>query len=123
MREKERREARMKAGDDVAFMFGLFFFMLPIAAAVAGAVGIGIGLVKTRAALITVALMFLLVAVVLNEGWRISRIVFRAIIYGTTELVVWLARVPVAGAIAEPLGNSVVLWLPVVILAVVAVLL
>ncbi len=41
----------------------------------------------------------------------------------TTEVVVRLAPVPVVGAVAEPLGNTVVLWLPIVVLAVVALLL
>ena len=123
MGERQRREAREKASGDVAFMFGFWYFVLPAVAIVAGAVGIGTGLVKARVAFITVALMFLLVAAMLNERWRISKIVYRAIMSGTTEVVVWLARVPVVGAVAEPLGNTVVLWLPVVVLAVVAVLL
>ncbi len=63
-------------------------------AVVAGAIGIRIGLATARAALITVALMILLVAAVLNDQWRISKIVYRAIMYGTTEVVVWLAPVP-----------------------------
>ncbi len=112
----------MKAREEVAFTFGFFAFMPPVVAVAAGAVGIGTGLVTPRAALITVALMALLLATMLNDSWRISQLPYRAIVYGTAEVVVLLARVPGAGPVAEFLGITLVLWLPIVTLAVVAML-
>jgi hypothetical protein len=119
MREKQRHEARMKAREEVAFTFGFFAFMPPVVAVVAGAVGIATGLVTPRAALITVALMSVLLVTMLNDSWRISQLAYRAIVYGTAEVVVQLARVPAARPVAEFLGITVVLWLPIVTLAVV----
>lgn len=111
----------MKAREEVAFTFGFFAFMPPVVAVVAGAVGIGTGLVTPRAALITVALMALLLVTMLNDSWRISQLPYRTIVYGTAEIVVQIARVPAAEPIAEFLGITLVLWLPIVTLALVSV--
>jgi hypothetical protein len=121
MGESQRQPAREEVRHDVAFNIGFFAIMLPIVAVGAGALGVVAGLATALEALITVALMVLL-WVSMNDNWRIGTLLHRAIVTGTAEVVVRLGPVPVAGAIAQFLGYTVVLWLPVVTLAAAALL-
>ena len=107
----------MDALENAAYGFGFFAVLLPAAAAVVGVIGVVTGLVTAIEALITFALMALMLAAMLHDRLEF---VYRAIIYGTAEVVVWLAPVPVLGNLAELLGGWIILWLPSLVLAVIS---
>jgi hypothetical protein len=104
----------------VGFGLGFFATVLPKVAVVVGVVAVVSGLATPIEALIMLALVLLLLATMFTDKSHHGTFAHRAIVYAIAEAMVWLALVPRLGSLAEPLGTFVVLWLPIVVLAVVA---
>jgi hypothetical protein len=123
----ERRKANRAAiGEDMGFVFGMFFQVMPVSAIVVGIIAAATGLVTLVEALVALAVMVLLVVAILSESNPaarvITRVVFGALVGGMWRFVVAVAPVPVVGRAAEFVGMTMVLWIPAVILAVVRVI-
>jgi hypothetical protein len=119
--------ARESAREDIAFAFGFLAFpVIPVSSVAAVLLGIATGWVAPLEAAIATGLL-LLVSVLLfvggSYGDRFLALLFRVVVGGTTDVAAWLAPVPVLGRLAWLVGMTLVLWFPVAVLAVVAVLL
>lgn len=116
----ESRKAKREAlGADVGFLFGMFLQVMPASAMLIGIVGAMTGIVTPVEAVVSVALTGLLVALAIR-GNRVVDGALGAVVEGMARFVVAVAPVPVVGKVAEFLGKTMVLWIPVVLLAFVA---
>jgi hypothetical protein len=120
----ERKRARdpEEARDEVGFHFGVLTIVMPPMALLAGAIGISVQLVTPVEAVISAGLVGLWFVLLWNDH-PLGDLVAKVIVDGTGVVVGWLAPVPVFGTVALALGMTIVLWLPILVLAIVAWLL
>jgi hypothetical protein len=111
-----------EARDSVGFNFGMLMIIMPAMALFAGAVGVSVQLVTPLEAVISAALVGLWFVLLINEH-PLSKPVYQVIVEGTGVIVAWLAPAPVLGPVALAFGMTIVLWLPILLLAIVAWLL
>jgi hypothetical protein len=120
--ERKRAMDPEEARDSVGFNFGMLMIIMPAMALFAGAVGVSVQLVTPLEAVISAALVGLWFVLLINEH-PLSKPVYQVIVEGTGVIVAWLAPAPVLGPVALAFGMTIVLWLPILLLAIVAWLL
>ncbi len=125
MSKRERAEVQEEAREQIGFCFGVLAFLAPVSALLAGAVGVFVGSVTPLEAVISTGIVVLaFVLLVLNDRrWRPGERVVTAIVDRSAAVVARLEPVPVVGIVAYILASSIVLWYPIVLLAIVAWLL
>jgi hypothetical protein len=119
---ERRRAERAEIGDDIRFATGFFFEVMPFVGLIVGILAAAIGIVSLLEALASIAFTGLLIGLG-HPRLRASGVidlVFDVVVEPIAKLAVALAAVPVAGRVAEVVGMTIVLWLPVAVLAVVA---
>jgi hypothetical protein len=123
-RKAERDAARDAAGEDVSLAFGSLLVLMPVSAILSSAIGAASGFVTPLEALVSVALTALFVVLLLegDRGNRVGRWVGSVLVGGIIGVVRVLTPLPILGSVVRFLGITLALWLPVAILAVVAVL-
>jgi hypothetical protein len=115
-----RRKAKRQAlGEDVGFLFGMLVQVMPLSAMLIGIVGTLTGIVTPVEAVVSAAVTGLLVVLAIR-GNRVVDGALGALVEGMARVVVAAAPVPVVGKVAEVLGKTMVLWIPAVLLALVA---
>ena len=125
MSERKRAAVQKEAREQIGFCFGALAILEPVSAMIAGAVGVIAGLVTLPEAVISTAIVvlaFVLLAFY-DQRWPLVGRVVAAIVDGSAVVVARLAPIPVFGTVAYVLACSIVIWYPVVVLAIVAWLL
>ena len=111
-----------EARDSVGDAFGMFTIVMPPMALFAGAIGVSLQLVTPLEAVISAGLIGLWFVLLWNDH-PLAGPVYKVIVGGTGVVVGWLAPIPVFGLVAVAFGMTIVLWLPILLLAIVAWLL
>jgi hypothetical protein len=134
----ERRQAKIDAaGEDVSFLLAWFWWVMPVSALLTALLAAASGLVAPLEAAVFVvitaaAFAFVMVAertspvgrsLVVTVANRVGTLLQEGLIGGTGKVVHRLAPIPIVGTLAKALGMTLVFWLPVGILALVASLL
>ncbi len=122
MSERKRAAGLEETRDEMGFNFGFFAILMPAMAMFAGAVCLVVQLATPHEAVISATLIGLVFVLLVNDH-PLGGLVVRVLVDGTAVVVAWLAPVPVVGTVAQVVGNTIVLWFPIVMLAVVAWLL
>jgi hypothetical protein len=125
--------ARHEAREVSRFTFGFFAFaVMPVSAVAAAVLGMAIGWATPLEAAVAIGLTLLFVGLLVVGDNRnsfagllhkVGGLLYKVVVGSTSEVVAWLAPVPVVGMLAPGIGMSLVLWFPIVLLAAVAVIL
>jgi hypothetical protein len=108
----------------VGFTVGMLAILLPVSAVLAGAVGVVAQLVTPVEAAISAGLVVLaFVLLAKDKPGSLGELVGTVLVGGPAAVAAWLAPVPVLGTVAVFLGCTIVIWFPIVLLAIVAWLL
>ena len=121
-RRRKRAAAQAEARDQVGFTVGMLSILMPVSAILAGAVGVVAQLVTPVEATVSagfVVLVFVLLAGFLSFG-SLGELLGTVLVRGPAAVAAWLAPVPVLGGVALFLGCTIVIWFPIVVLAIVA---
>jgi len=118
-------ETRLALKEDIGGIFGVFAVPLqPVIAVVVSAGAVVAGLVNVLEAGVAVTLNIAFLGMLLfAEGTRLGRALWYVAFELPTSGLAWLGAVPIFGPVAKLVGLTYVLWFPVVVLAVVAILL
>jgi hypothetical protein len=118
--------ARDEARDGVGFTFGFFAFpVMPVSAVTAAVLAMATGWATPLEAAVATALTLLFVVLLVLGDYRnrFRALLGKVVVRSTSEVVAWLAPVPVVGPLALGIGMTLVLWFPIVVLAAVALIL
>jgi hypothetical protein len=127
----QRNARRDEALEEVGFAFGMFFLAMPVSAAITAGVGVVLGIVSLLEATVAFVLTLVVVKSVIDtdrtirrdRGSRLGGFLAALLVQGTAEVVAWLAPVPLLGRVATLIGMTLVLWFPIAVLAIVALVL
>lgn len=119
--KRKRAAVREEAHELIGFCFGALSILGPASAILAGVLGVIAGLVTPLEAAIATGIVVLLSFLLMfDRRWPLVERVAAAIVDGSAVVVARLAPIPVLGRVAYVLACTIVVWYPIVLLAIVA---